>query len=315
MLAFSHILALTAPLFLLIALGYALCAWGGWSSVAGDALTRFVFSVALPVLLFRLMSGFSRMPSATPDVLVAYFGGCLFVFFVGRLVARHLFHMDGIAQSVFALGGIYSNNVLLGIPMAQMTLGDAAMPAFSLVVMFNVLLLWTLCTVSVEWARHGTLSFTGIGKTTREVLTNPIVASIVIGTAWSFTGIEIPDVLDRTMQLISQAAVPLSLIALGMGLAKFGVRDGWRASMAITALKLLLQPLAVYALARALDLAPIQMQAVVLMAALPVGANVYLMSRQFDTLGGPVASSLVVSTALAAVTTPIVLLLLGATVH
>ena len=315
MLAFSHILALTAPLFLLIALGYALCAWGGWSAAAGDALTRFVFSVALPVLLFRLMSGFSRTPSVTPNVLVAYFGGCLFVFFVGRLVARQVFRMDGIAQSVFALGGIYSNNVLLGIPMAQMTLGDAAMPAFSLVVMFNVLLLWTLCTVSVEWARHGTLSFTGVGKTAREVLTNPIVAGIVLGTAWSFTGIQIPDVLDRTMQLISQAAVPLSLIALGMGLAKFGVRDGWRVSMAITVLKLLLLPLAVYALARALDLAPVQMQAVVLMAALPVGANVYLMSRQFDTLGGPVASSLVVSTALAAATTPIVLLLLGATVN
>ena len=46
-------------------------------------------------------------------------------------------------------------------------------------------------------------------------------------------------------------------------------------------------------------------------AALPVGANVYLMSRQFDTLGGPVAASLVLSTALAAVTTPLILVLLS----
>jgi malonate transporter len=43
------------------------------------------------------------------------------------------------------------------------------------------------------------------------------------------------------------------------------------------------------------------------MAALPVGANVYLMSREFDTLGGPIASSLVLSTAIAAATVPIVL--------
>jgi malonate transporter len=35
------------------------------------------------------------------------------------------------------------------------------------------------------------------------------------------------------------------------------------------------------------------------------------MSRQFDTLGGPVAASLVLSTALAAVTTPLVLVLVG----
>ena len=45
---------------------------------------------------------------------------------------------------------------------------------------------------------------------------------------------------------------------------------------------------------------------------LPVGANVYLMSRQFDTLSGPVASSLVISTALSAVTTPLILVLIGA---
>ncbi len=63
--------------------------------------------------------------------------------------------------------------------------------------------------------------------------------------------------------------------------------------------------------ARALSLTPLETQAIVLLAALPVGANVYLMSRQFDSLSGPVASSLVVSTALAAVTTPLILALMG----
>jgi hypothetical protein len=71
-------------------------------------------------------------------------------------------------------------------------------------------------------------------------------------------------------------------------------------------------PLAVSALAHLLALPTHETQAVVLMAALPVGANVYLMSRQFDTLGGPVAASLVLSTALAALSTPLVLTLLGA---
>jgi hypothetical protein len=97
-----------------------------------------------------------------------------------------------------------------------------------------------------------------------------------------------------------------------MGLAEYGVRSGWRESLAITGLKLVVQPLTVFALARALDLPARETQAIVLMAALPVGANVYLMSRQFDTLGGPVAASLVLSTALAAATTPLALALIGA---
>jgi hypothetical protein len=53
----------------------------------------------------------------------------------------------------------------------------------------------------------------------------------------------------------------------------------------------------------------LETQAIVMLASLPVGANVYLMSRQFDTLGAPIAASLVISTALAAATTPLTLAL------
>jgi hypothetical protein len=276
-----------------------------------NALTRFVFALALPVLLFRLMSGFSALPPVDVRLLVAFFGSCLIVFAISRVIACVAFRMDGAAQSVFALGTIFSNNVLLGIPLAKLTLGEAAMPAVSLVLVFNALVLWTLCTVSVVWARQGEFSLAGIGQTTREVVTNPIVAGILAGTAWGYTGWTLPPVIDETMALISHAAIPLSLIALGMGLAEHGVRAGWRESLAITALKLVLQPLTVFALARLFRLPARETQAIVLMAALPVGANVYLMSRQFDTLGGPIASSLVLSTALAAATTPLVLTLIG----
>ena len=57
---------------------------------------------------------------------------------------------------------------------------------------------------------------------------------------------------------------------------------------AITVLKLAVQPAIVWLLARAFALPALETQVVVLLAALPVGVNVYLMSRQFDTLGGPV---------------------------
>ena len=101
----------------------------------------------------------------------------------------------------------------------------------------------------------------------------------------------------------------MSLIALGMGLAEYRISEGWRVSATICVLKLVLQPAIVYVLARWLALPPLETQAIVMLASLPVGANVYLMSRQFDTLGAPIAASLVISTALAAATTPLTLAL------
>jgi predicted permease len=308
---FQNLVLLTAPLFLLVLVGYGLTAWARWPKEVSDALTRFVFAVAVPVLLFQMMSNFSRLPRTDARLLIAFFGSCLIVFVAGRLVARFVFGMDGVSQSVFAMGGIFSNNVLLGVPLAKITLGDESIAPVSLVLVFNALILWTLVTVSVEWAKTRATSLSGFAKTARGVIANPIVAGILGGTAFGFTGWTLPSVLNQTLDMASHAAVPLSLIALGMGLAEFGVRAGWRESLAICALKLALQPCMVFGLAVALALPPLETKVVVMLASLPVGANVYLMSRQFNTLGGAIASSLVLSTALAAATTPVVLTLLG----
>lgn len=308
---FQHLLSLTAPLFLLVLTGYVLTGWAHWPKAASDALTRFVFAVAIPTLLFRMMSDFSRLPPTDARLLIAFFGSCFVVFVLGRLVAHFVFRMDGVSQSVFALGGIFSNNVLLGVPLAKITLGESSIPAVSLVLVFNALLLWTLVTVSAEWARNRSTSLASFAQTAKGVITNPIVASILGGTAFGFTGLPLPAVVDETLVMVSQAAVPLSLIALGMGLAHFGIREGWRQSAAICVLKLSVQPLVVFLLARALALPPLETRVVVMLASLPTGANVYLMARQFNVLGGPVASSLVLSTAIGSVTTPLVLSLIG----
>lgn len=274
-----------------------------------DQLTWFVFSVALPAMLFRMMSSFSRLPAVDTRLLIAFFGSCLIVFVIGRLIAWKGFGLDGIGQSVFALGGVFSNNVMLGLPLAKLVLGDAALPSVALVLVFNALILWTLVTVSVEWARHGSLSLRGGAKTIWAVLTNPVVAGIVLGSLFGLTGFSIPQLVDGPLEMLGQIAAPMALVALGMGLAQYGIRDGWQVSLAITAIKLLLQPLVVWVLAGILELPAMETQVVVLLASIGVGANVYLMSRQFKVLEGPVAGSLVLSTLLAALTTPLVLAL------
>ncbi len=188
------------------------------------------------------MSAFARAPHVDARLLFAYFGACFVVYGIGRAIAFGLFRMDGAAQSVFALGGIFSNNVLLGLPLAKVTLGDAALPAVSLVLVFNSLLLWTLATVTVEWARQGAFSWRGLSKTVVGVVLNPIVGSILLGTAYGFTGLPLPGFIDQTMELLGSAAIPLSLVALGMGLAGFGVAAGWRESAAMALVKLVVHP-------------------------------------------------------------------------
>jgi predicted permease len=303
---------LSAPLFTVVLVGYLIALWRHWQRRWSVFASKLVFNVLLPAMLFNLMSDFSALPSVDARLLIAFFGGCFVVFFIGRLVATRIFRLDPVAQSVFALGGIFSNNLLLGLPIAKLTLGEAALPSVALVLVFNALTLWTLVSVSVEWARHGSFSLAGFGKTAFSVLTNPLVASIVCGTLFGLSGLTLPHSVHTALEGVTHLAAPGALLVLGMGLVEYGVRRGWQQSIAVCVLKLLVQPLAVWALAVLLGLPPMETKVVVLLASMAVGANVYLMAVQFQTLQGTIASSLVLSTALASITTPILLSALNA---
>lgn len=308
---FWQFFRLSAPLFVIVFAGFLIAKWR-WRREWTEWGSRLVFTVALPALLFHMMTGLSRLPPVDARLLIAFFGGCLIVFLIGRFVSARLFHLDGVAQSVFALAGVFSNNVLLGLPIARLTLGEQALPSVALVLVFNALTLWTLVTVSVEWARHGSFTVLGFGKTTLSVLKNPLIAAIIAGTLVGWSGLELYDWVEVTLDGIGQIAAPLALLVLGMGLAEYGIRQGLNQSLAICVLKLIVQPLVVWALAIALGLPPMETSVVVLLASLATGVNVYLMAVQFGTLQSTIANSLVLSTGLASLTTPVLLSLLHA---
>jgi malonate transporter and related proteins len=308
---FWQFFRLSAPLFVIVFAGFAIARWR-WRREWTELGSKLVFMVALPALLFHMMSALSELPPVDARLLIAFFGSCLVVFIIGRIVSARLFHLDGVEQSVFALAGVFSNNVLLGVPIARLTLGEEALPSVALVLVFNAFTLWTLVTVSVEWARHGSFTVTGFGKTALSVLKNPLVAAILAGTAFGMSGLKLYDWAEYTLGGIGKLAAPMALLVLGMGLAEYGMRKGLHQSLAICTLKLIVQPLVVWALAALLGLPPLETSVVVLLASLSTGVNVYMMAMQFGTLQSTIASSLVLSTGLAAITTPILLALLHA---
>lgn len=306
-----HQIFISMPLFVLIALGWLLVRWRQWPESITSAINRLVFRVALPAMLFRLMCDFSDGPPVDARLLIAFFGGCLLVFIIGRIVASKVFKLDGVAGSVFALGGIFSNNVLLGLPIARVMLGDEAIPSVALVLVFNGLILWTLATVSVEWFRHGALNLKGFGNTALSVLKNPLIIGILSGTLFSLTGLPLPVFVDQPVTMLGQIAVPLALVALGMSLAGYRIKEGLAISYALSAIKLIVQPLVVWGLAWMIGLPPMESKVVVLLASMAVGVNVYLMSQQFNALTGPAATSMLLTTIFSALTTPLFMLVMG----
>ena len=93
----SHQIYLSAPLFILIFPGFSLTRFGKWPASISEGMNRFVFNVALPCMLLRVMSDFHKSSPVDFRLLFALFGCCLLVFIVGRVLATRLFRLDGVA--------------------------------------------------------------------------------------------------------------------------------------------------------------------------------------------------------------------------
>jgi malonate transporter and related proteins len=303
---------LSSPLYALVAAGYLVARLPRWRLAWTHRISMFVFAVPLPAMLFHMMSHQASLPPVDGRVLIAYFGSCLIVFLIGRATGAWLFKLDGTAQSVFGLGGIYSNIVLTGLAIAKLALGAAAVPVVALLLVFNAFTLWTLVSVSVEWSRHGSFTPAGFAQTGLSVLKNPFILAIVGGAAFGRLGFALPPMADAGLAAVGNVAAPAAMITLGMGLAAFPLKQEWAPGLAVCALKLLVQPLVVWLLAIALGLPPLELQAVVLVASMAVGVNVYLMSLQFQAIQRTIASSIVLSNLFSAFTTPLLLATLQA---
>ena len=126
-------------------------------------------------------------------------------------------------------------------------------------------------------------------------------------------GSRIPGFADEILATLGQAVVPLCLVLIGVSLAHYGIKGALRGAVALSLVKLIVQPLAVLALARfVFGLTGVPLAIVVLMAALPVGSNALIFAQRYQTLPGEVSTAIVVSTLAFVATAPLWIALLQA---
>lgn len=308
---FIYHLVLCLPLFLLVILGWALVKGKYFDQTIVRALSGFTFRFLMPVMLFDMMSDLSEMPPVDWRVLIAFFGSCLLVYYSGRVVGG-FFGLGNTGKTIFGMASIFGNNVQLGVPILQVSLGEAAMPTISLLIIFSVLLLWTAAIASVELGQNeGPRDWAKIIRSLLRVFKNPVVLGILTGSAWGLTGWALPDFIERTLGYISSATTPIALIAVGMALAQHSFSAALPKGMAISTLKLVIHPILVYCLARLIGLDEITTNACVLTAALPVAINIYLMADEFRSEEGAASNAIFVSTIFSAILIPLTLTILG----
>ncbi len=179
--------------------------------------------------------------------------------------------MKPVETAIFGTGCVFSNNGLLGLPLAIAMLGEKVAPSVSAVLSLNALVLWTLVSIAVEFSlQSGHLTIRSFLKTLASVFKNPLIIAIFCGVAWSFTGLSIPYVIDEPVRLIGNSATALSLIVVGMGLSEYGIGQGLGKSVVLSSIKLFIHPALIFSLALLIGLGPVETTAIVFLGCLPM---------------------------------------------
>ena len=314
----NAIVDIIVPVFGLVLVGWAIGSTRLLSPEGLRGLTNVTFYAFFPALLFRSMAKV-RLEALDLEILLVFFGAGLLLFFLLLPVGR-LLGMRPADRTVFSLSGTFSNGVGIGIPFVSYAFGEAGLVPLLMIIALNSLILLTLSSFLLEVAAQGSARGRLLGKlgsAALRMLKHPIIPSIFAGLAWSeltafVPGLATPVVLDRVLQALAAAAPPCGLIMAGASLAHVGLKEHWQPAAIATVFKLAVLPLMVWLSGRYLfTLDPLWLTVATLNAAMPAGANVYLVAQLYRAGVGLATNAVVISTAASVLTLSAILLLLG----
>jgi len=309
----QSILETVLPIFGLVLCGYVVGRKGWMSEEAIKGLNTFVFYFAIPALLFRAMAG--GLGPIELSIVAAYFSAVLVTFLLALGAARLLFRTGPAERALFGMGAIFSNTVLLAIPLIFTALGEEAGRRLMLIITFHAVLIFPVVTVLIELALGAGQGWRSlVASTTKSLAFNPIILALLAGIAYGQSGLALPGAAERFLALLGSAAAPCALFALGASLTSFKISGDLKETLAIVAMKLVVHPaiMALFAL-YLFELPPLPAAVAILTAACPAGANVFIMARQYDLYLGRSASAVLISTAISVVTLSLLLAILKPT--
>ena len=291
------VLAGFATLGAIIALGFLLAHFHVLGADSQELLTRLVFFVATPALLFQTLSKapIGQIFSSGLAVGALSFVGTAAIY---TILARTVWRRSTGDTVVGAMSSAYVNAANLGLPITVYVLGTASFIAPVLLmqlVVITPLALAVLDTVATE-------GHSSVLRTLSQPLRNPITVGSFLGLLCSLAGWQVPSTIAAPIALIAGMAVPGVTLAYGVSL-RLGPRPiagGSGVELAVVCLlKLLVHPVLAYAAARWLfDLDGRALLAVTVVAALPTAQNIFVYATRYDRSTALARDSIFVATVL-----------------
>ena len=285
------------PVFLVIGSGYVLV-WRRIFPESGiDGVMRFTQGFAIPCLLFQAIAKLDLASGFDPRLLGSFYAGAAICFFAGMFGARAFFKRDW--EDCVAIGFccLFSNSVLLGLPITERAYGPEAMAGnFAIVALHSPFCYGLGITVMEITRNRGQSPGVMVRSVAQAMFRNALVVAIGLGFIVNLTGLPIPTVVDDALSLIVRAALPAALFALGGVLFQYRPEGDLRTIAMVSVIALALHPALVWFFGSTLSIPTDAFRSGVLTAAMAPGFNAYIFANMYGRAKRVAASSVLLAT-------------------
>jgi malonate transporter and related proteins len=311
---FDHpVLSSLLPVVFLIMVGFVA---GRAKLVRQEAvrdLSNLVFLVLTQALLFRTMSSV-HLEQLDMRPVFQYFvvaGGLFFVMLT-------VYGGDSRA-SVLALASIFSNTLMIGVPLIGLAYGESGQVLLFTLISLHALVLLTMATVVLELQMaHEQASETGesrhmlktVGLAIKNAVLHPVPLPILAGLIYAQTGWGLHPIVDKPLQLLGASFGPVALVLVGITLSQTPIGHHVKDALKLSIVKTFVHPFLMAAAGYAMGMRGLHLTVMVVAAALPIGANVFLFSQRYQKEEDVVTAAVAVSTVFAMISISLVMALL-----
>lgn len=290
------------PVFLIIAVGALFRRFRFYGEDFARGLSRLVYYIALPCLLFYRMAvsefNFSQAGKAYFVVLCGM-AGCVIAAYIAAAVMR----LPSASTSAFVQGSFRSNLAYVGLPIViyyasySYNSAYARVPVIAALVLGMMVPAYNLMAIIVLLAGKHKLNIHAVRHVLFETVRNPLVVSSVLGIAYSLTIGTLPSFADRALDALSQMALPLALLSIGASLAGRLQKDRVLPAVISALIKVAVAPVIGIVLLMFMELPSAQRLVAMVFLACPTAISSHIYSQQFEA-DEQLSASIVVTTTL-----------------
>jgi hypothetical protein len=288
-----------APIFIVVALSFWLDRRIGIDPASLSRLVIYLFS---PSLVLYSLSHSDLNGGESTRLIITVIVMSLLVAGLAWFIARGQ-QFNPRTESAFVMSATLINAGNYGIPLNRFAFGA---DGESRAVIFYVATAFMAYTLGVFVASRGTGS---VRRALRNVFYVPLLYAAVVGILLNVAEVELPVPLDRSIKLLSDAAIPAMLVVLGTQLSRASVRGQIRPILMASSLRLIVAPLIAFGLVLLLGMSGLARQVSIVQAGMPTAVAAGVLATEFGSDAEFTTATILFSTVLSMATLSVILAL------